>query len=380
MKFCKNCVLPTTRPQVKIEHEGICNACVGALEKKNKIDWSGREQELRDLLKTHRSTDGSNYDCLIPVSGGKDSTWQVHTLINTYKLKPLAITWKPMNRTDIGKRNLNNLINLGVDHIDFTVNPKVEKRFMLRSFEKNGSPSLSEHMAMYAITLRTAINYGIHIVIWGENPGLEYGGATSDRGNPFMKRDWIRKYGVSNSTFAEDWIDENLTRQDMLPYTFPTDEEIEQARILPIFLGWYLPWDPLKVATYARKVGFEWGQRPQVGCYRFADLDAPFVVIHHLLKWHKFGFTRLWDNLSIEIRNGRLTHDEAIEYIRLNPERIPYDQIYQLCRYLEISEMHFWKIVETHRNLEIWEKDTNGKWYIPAMVNEFGFFPDNYLN
>ena len=378
MKFCSNCILPNTRPQVALEDNGLCNACLGALEKNQAIDWKAREEELAQIFDEARGKNKSSYDCLVPVSGGKDSTWQVHTLINKYKLEPLALTWKPTQRTEIGKRNLENLINLGVDHIDFTVNPKIEKNFMLKSFVKNGSPSLCEHMVMYAISVRTAINWKIPSVIWGENPGLEYGGSQGDRNNQYMNTDWIQKYGVSNGTTVKDWIDDELTEQDMLPYTFPSDEEVEQAKIRPIFLGWYLKWDPLEVANFSRNVGFEWANKPQLGYYRYADLDAPFVVIHHFLKWHKFGFTRTWDNLSIEIRNNRMTRNEALQYIKDNPEPVPYKQIYQLCQYIGISEMKFWEIVEKHRNLDIWKKDIDGKWYLPHMIKELGFMPDNY--
>jgi len=379
MFFCKNCILPTTRPHVELENKGLCNACIGSLEKEDKIDWQKREKDLERLLEEKRSKDGSHYDCLIPVSGGKDSTWQVYMLVKKFGLKPLALTWKPMYRTEIGNRNLENLINLGVDHIDFTVNPKIEKKFMTKAFIKFGTPSLCEHMAMFSTTLRTAIAFKIPLVIWGENPGLEYGGSSSDRENQYMDRDWITKYGVSNGTFASDWIDEDLTKQDLLPYTFPSDKELEDARILPIFLGWYLKWDPLEIANFAKNIGFEWGVKPQTGYYKYADLDAPFIVIHHMFKWYKFGFTRLWDNLSIEIRNKRMTRNEAIEYIKDNPEETPYEQIYKLINYLEISEMTFWEIVEKHRNLSIWKKDSTGKWYIPDIIDEFGFFLQNYL-
>ena len=378
MIFCQNCIIPTTRPQVTIETEGLCSACKGSREKNEEINWPERAAELKELLSIGKSIDGSTYDCLVPVSGGKDSTWQVHTLINEYGLRPLTYTWKPRFRTEIGTRNLENLIELGADHIDFTCNPRIERKFMLHAFEQNGSPSLCEHMAMYSLALRFAIQNKIKIIVWGENPGAEYGGSKEDRQNAIMNRDWISKYGVSNGTFAEDWFDDELDRQNMLPYTFPSDEDMEMAGVRPIFLGWYLRWDPLEVAKKSREVGFEWAVKPQTGYYRYADLDAPFVIVHHMFKWYKFGFTRLWDNLSIEIRNGRMTRSEAINYVLNNPEPIPIRQIHLLCEYLRIKETRFWEIVEKHRNREIWDKDLSGNWVIPSVIKEFGAFPNNY--
>jgi len=378
MKFCKKCVIPTTRPNVTIEAKDVCNACESHSDKDLNIDWDKRRQDLVDILEMSRSKDGSTYDCLVPVSGGKDSTWQIHTLIHEFKMRPLAYTWKPRFRTEIGERNLQNLIEMGVDHIDFTCNPDVERRFMLKAFEKNGSPSLTEHMAMYALAMRIAINYGIKAVIWGEHAGAEYGGSKHDRVNAYMNRDWIKKFGVSNGTFAEDWMDDDFSKQDMLPYAFPEDDVLEQHKIRPIFLGWHLRWDPLEVAKKSRSLGFEWNPKPFVGYYQYADLDAPFVHIHHMFKWYKFGFTRTFDNLSIEIRNGRMTRDEAVQYLRDNPDPIPQKQIHLLCEFLKIPESKFWDIVEKHRNPELWKRNSRGEWHIPALEEEFGFFPRNY--
>ena len=378
MKFCTRCILPTTRPQLEIEGEFICNACRGSLEKREVINWEQREEELRELLNQHRRQNPRAYDCVIPVSGGKDSTWQVYTIKYKYGLKPLTFSWKPRNRTKLGWKNLENLQELGVDHIDFTVNPVVERRFMLKALRISGSPSLPEHMAMFSLSLNTAIQQRVPLVIWGENPGLEYGGSRKFRESPIMDREWFQKYGVTNGTFAEDWADEELPLNEMTAYRFPDDTSLSEHQIIPIFLGWFLPWDPIRVASDAQGLGFVSAKRPVLGYYPFSDLDAPFIVIHHFMKWFKFGFTRLWDNLALEIRYGRMSRDEAINYIRTNPEPLPQSQIKSLCQYLSLREDDFWKIVETHRNLQIWDKDAKGRWTLPGMIEEFGFMPQNY--
>ncbi|MBF0556147.1 MAG: N-acetyl sugar amidotransferase [Nitrospirae bacterium] len=381
MKYCKKCVLPDSRPGIELNANGVCSACIGAQEKRDLIDWERRERALVEILKENKVGNGQ-YDCIVPVSGGKDSTWQAYTLKNKYALKPLALTYKCKYRTPLGQKNLDNLINIGVDHIDFTVSPAIERKFMLKSLEKNGSVSLVEHMAMWAITLKMAVKLGIKLVVWGENPGLEYGGNEKDRGNPYLNHDWIKKYGVTNGTFAADWADADLTLDELYTFTLPTEAELSDARIKSIFLGWYLRWDPLEVAEFSRNIGFQWADKPVFGYYPYADLDCDFIVIHHFFKWYKFGITRLWDNLAVEIRNNRLTREEAVNYIKNNPEPIPELQIKNLCSFLNITEERFWQIAESHRNPDIWRRGQDGpqkgQWYLPALVEEFGFWPGTY--
>lgn len=149
MKFCVKCILPSTRPGIIISEDGICNACKNSLSKEIDIDWKKREEEF-DLLTQNIKAIGKEYDCLIPVSGGKDSTWQVVKCLEK-GLKPLCYTWRPPSRTEIGQINLDNLIRLGVDHIDFSINPQVEKKFMLKTFKEYGSVAIPMHMAIFNI-------------------------------------------------------------------------------------------------------------------------------------------------------------------------------------------------------------------------------------
>jgi N-acetyl sugar amidotransferase len=379
IRWCKNCLLPDSRPNLSIGDDGICDACKSSFNKEN-IDWEQREKELEELLNKYKDENNLGYDCIIPVSGGKDSTWQVHTILK-YGLKPLALTSKCAYRTELGKRNLENLIDLGVDHIDYALNPKVERKIMLKTLRDSGSPSLIEHMSGWGIVLKTAVKFNIPLVIWGENSATEYGGNSKDKDLPTMTLDWIKQYGATNNTVIQDWIDDELTEKELYGYTLPTQEELERAKITPIFLGHYINWDPRTVADISKKVGFEWAPKPILGAWEFADLDCDFIVVHHFLKWFKFGFTRMFDNLSIDIRNGRITRDEAIEFLNNNPQEIPVKQIHNLCQYLNINEYEFWEMMEKFRNHDIWKKDEAGKWYIPNFLEGADFnqiFKYNY--
>src|SRR5215510_12625154 len=165
MRYCRVCVLPDTRPSLKLDSEGVCNACRTHASKRT-IDWVAREQMFRRLVEGVRMR-ASGYDCLVPVSGGKDSTWQTVKCLE-YGLTPLAVTWKTPARTAIGQRNLDNLVRLVVDHIDFQINPRVEARFMLKAFERFGSTAIPMHLALFNIPLTIATRYEIPLVIWGE--------------------------------------------------------------------------------------------------------------------------------------------------------------------------------------------------------------------
>jgi len=373
MKYCKKCVMPTSRPGIVLNEDGLCTGCLGFKEKKEEIDWTARGKALEQILDNFRGK--GDYDCLVPVSGGKDSTWQVYTMLQR-GMKPLAITIKCQYRTELGQRNLDNLISLGVDHIDFTVNPEIDAAFMLKTFEKNGNPSLVEHLIMWSTIIKTALRYDINLIVWAENSALEYGGDKEDRNKFKMDYDWIKKYGVTNGTVAEDWIDSTLSIDDVESYKLPIETDLDKAGIENLFLGMYMEWEPEDIAKKSQTVGFEWAENPVLGLHPFVGVDCDFRVVHHFMKWYKFGLTKLWDNLAIEIREGRMNRTEAIEFLRTNVEPIPNKEIENFCAYMKISKDRFFEIAESHRNLNIWKKDEQNNWYLPEFRKEFGFWKE----
>ncbi|MBL7129798.1 MAG: N-acetyl sugar amidotransferase [Candidatus Omnitrophica bacterium] len=366
MRYCKKCVQPDIRPGIFLDENGICSGCAGYEEKAKKIDWKQRKKELERILSRFRSKDDSYYDCIIPVSGGKDSTYQVYTMKKVLNMHPLTVTYKYSDRTELGRENLDNLRRLGVDHLDFAPNPEVEKKFIKKALIRTGDPCLPDHMGIYAVALRTSVNYNVPLIIWGENPELEYGGSAADRNNPFLDRKWLLQHGCLQGSMAEHWIDGDLTISDMFIYSFPSDKELISARISSIFLGYYLPWDPVQNYEIAKKVGFKkLPNGPKMGLYDFADVDSTNMVVHHYIKWLKFGMTRMHDHISIEIRNGRMSREEGVGILKSREERVPVEEIRELCRQLEMEESEFWNILEKFRNRDIWKKDENAKWYIP---------------
>ncbi len=366
IKYCSKCVLPDTRPQINLNYKSlICDACLNTVRKK-KVDWSKRKQLFNNLIADVKSKD-KEYDCLIPVSGGKDSTWQVIVALE-HGLHPLCVTWKTPARNTLGAENLQNLIRLGVDHIDFSINPKIEKIFTLKTFERLGSPVIPMHMALHAIPLQLATKFKIPLIIWGENSADEYGGEQDLKGLR-LNRKWLLKYGVTNGTSYLDWIDEKLSKKNLSPYVWPSDEEQAKAGVKAVFLGHYFKWDPQHTFEVAKKYGFKSADNAKTGYYKFADIDDAFLItIHHWMKWYKFGFTRIWDNLSIEIRNERMSREEAIKKIKSVGEELPRSEISQFCNYVGISESKFFNIANSFRNKNIWETNKKGIWHIKDFL------------
>ena len=366
MKYCIKCILPNTRPNLELNINNICSSCLNSGKKKININWKNREREFKKLINKSKKK-SSNYDCVIPVSGGKDSTWQVLTALK-YKMRPLCVTWKTPSRNQIGQTNLNNLISLGVDHIDFTVNPKIEKYFILKSFQKYGSTLIPMHMAIHGIPTFIALKYNIPLVIQGENSAFEYGGSNKLSNLKNTNLNYLKKYGVTHKTTSKDWFDKKLNKKNMAPYFWPSFRELKKKNIRTIFLGYYFKFDPVKSYKIAQKSGFKKILKPKTGVYNFADIDDDFLItIHHWLKWYKFGFTRTWDNLSIEIRNRRLTRKNAIKILKSKIDKKPTKEIKKFCNYLNISEKLFYKIVEKFRNKKIWKKNKD-VWYIDNFL------------
>lgn len=365
MNYCCRCVLPDTRPNLAMNADGVCNACATHASRPQ-VDWKERADAFSQVALQAKEKK-ARYDCLIPVSGGKDSTWQVVKCLEI-GLHPLAVSWRPPARTPIGAQNLENLIRLGVDHIDFSINPDVEARFLRVCLERFGSAAVPMHLALFNIPLSLAVMYRIPLVVWGENSALEYGSGTKPGHGHRLNTAWLKRYGVTHGTTAEDWISPQLSREDLAPYFGPDERDLSAAGVEAIFLGYYFPWDPAESLRVAKAHGFSArAEGPKTGYYDYADIDDDFISIHHYFKWHKYGFTRLFDNLALEIRNGRMCRDEAIRIIAERGDQTPRDDIAKLCRFVGWTVEEFHVVADRYRNPAIWRCES-GVWKIPNFI------------
>ncbi len=370
MRWCRSCVLPDTRPNLVIGADGVCNACKSHGTKRV-IDWVARERAFREVV-AHAKSRSTGYDCVIPVSGGKDSTWQVAKCVEEYGLRVLAVTWRTPGRTAVGQANLDNLRRLGargpgVDHIDFSIDPEVERTFMMRTIERKGDPAIPMHMAIFSIPLTIAIRFRVPLVVWGENSAFEYGGSDEESRGFTLNDAWLRKFGVTHGTSWRDWLGGELSEKALAPYRGPSDDELGAAGVNAVFLGYYFQWDPERIVEIAVSHGFRKAVGPKTGYYDYADIDDDFISVHHWFKWYKFGFTRLFDNLSIEIRNGRMNRDQALDVIRQRGDQTPHDDIEKLCAFIRRPVGEFFDVAERFRNPSIWQK-RDGRWTISEFL------------
>ena len=383
MKYCHRCILPDTRPGIRLDDTGLCTACQGHDQKVGRgdprwaIDWDARREKLVALAsQAHaRAAKMGSYDCIVPISGGKDSWFQVITA-QRLGLRVLGVTWRTPARTAIGQQNLDALITrLGVDHIDYTIDPDVERRFMKQAFVRKGIPGLPMHMALFAIPIRLATQMRIPLIVWGENPQLEYGGERAERLATVLDRAWLSQHGCLHSTQANDWVgpgecpdgSDALTARDLIAYQMPPAGDFAP---MSIFLGAYLRWDSFENARVAAEHGFVCHKgHLKTGTWHFADIDCGFVSVHHALKWLKFGITRAFDNLSVQIRYGRTTRAQAIETLRALGPDPPTADIEAFCAFVGETPSWFWQVAERFRNRDLWSQ-RRGTWIIEDFLIE----------
>lgn len=359
MRRCKLCVMPDTRPELTFDKEGVCDACRSAVKKEKDIDWAARRKELERLLDRYRSKDGKTYDCIIPVSGGKDSTYQVYTIKKVFGMNPLCVTFSPCKSTELGKRNLQNMRELGVDSILFTPNPAVYKKLFKIGLERLGDPCWPCHVGIFTYPVRVAVQHNVPLFIYGENPQLEYGGPTSVRESPYVDKKWLLQFGGMLGNRVEDMVGNGITLKDLIPYTYPSNEEIERVGITGIWLGYYLKWDARKQLEIIKKEGFNVRGKRSIGTYtNYENLDCGFVDIHDHLKYLKYGFGRCTDQACIDIRHGRLSREEAMELVRKYDHEV--ETVKEFCFFLGITEEEFWKAAKSFRGNWVEEEHTIG--------------------
>ena len=214
------------------------------------------------------------------------------------------------------------------------------------------------HMAIFSIPANIAVRFGIPLVVWGENSAFEYGGRERVGHGFSLDAAWLARHGVTHGTTAEDWLAMNMTRRTSLAYIGPDSGGIGREDVQAVFLGYYFEWDPERTRASPLLMGSLADPRgARTGLYDYADIDDDFISIHHWIKWYKFGFTRLFDNLSLEIRNGRLSRDEAIDDRAQTGDETPLSDIEKLCGFLQVTEDQFFQVCEKFRNPAIWRSD-----------------------
>ena len=360
MNYCKRCLYPDTKPQLVFDENGICSACKNH-ELKEKIDLKSKEKELKEILEKFRSKN-NYYDCIIPVSGGKDSHFQAYTIKEKFGLNPLVVNFHPLDQTEIGKKNLDNLKKLGVDCIEFSPNPNVYLKLARFGLKKLGDFQWPEHIGIFTVPVQIAIKYKIPLIIWGENPQFEYGQPTDISTDTILDRKWLEKNGgyFLDKIKPQDMIKHGFELNDIQPYLYPSDEEINQVGITGIFLGSYIKWDIFKQLEIVKTIGFQENDEPKEGTFnKWENLDVYFTVFHDYFKFLKYGFGRATDHASIEIMHGRISREQGLKLVKQYEGKIPRKYLKKFLEFADMSMDDFIGICDEFTNKEIFKVDKN---------------------
>jgi len=363
MKYCKKCIMPDTRPEQVFDEEGVCDACRSIERKLKTIDWKKRREEFERILAQYRNKDGSWWDCIIPVSGGKDSCYQTYTMKHEFGMNPLCVNFIPCEMTDLGIKNIRFLRDLGVDLIQVGANRHAYRRMVKKGFFDLGDCCWPEHIGIFTAPVRVAVQYNVPLIIWGENSQFEYGGPASKRENNYLDRNWLEQFQMLGYRIS-DLYEEGFGRKDLLAFEYPTDEELKRIGVTGLFLGYYLKWNAFEHVKQMKKLG--WHANPdgpvEGAYYDFENLDCKWIAgLHDYMKFLKYGYGRATDQLSIEIRHGRIGRDEAIRLVRKYEGQVPRKYLPDFLRYVGCTEEEFHKTLERFTNKKIFKTDKSGK-------------------
>jgi N-acetyl sugar amidotransferase len=357
--------MPETKPDIRFDEEGICNAC-RSYERRPQVDWEQRRTMLTDILEKYRSRTGTNYDCIVPVSGGKDSHFQTIRMLEL-GMNPLCVTATTDHLSEIGRRNIENLKRLGVDYIEVSVNPVIRRRINRFALRTVGDISWPEHVTIFTIPVRIAVQMGIPLIVWGENSQNEYGGPASASENNVLTRRWLEEFGGLLGLRVTDLIgQEGIQPHHLIQYTYPSDEELARVGVTGIFLGYYLPWDGYANALLAQTYGFETFPRTIEGSLAtYENLDNVQTGIHDYFKFLKFGFGRATDIASLHVRRGRMTRADAVKAVMRHDGKFPWTYlgvpIEEVLREIDLTLDEFIKICDRFTNKKLFLTDHRGE-------------------
>jgi len=381
--FCKKCVISNQRPSSVHEHtakkedskntinfdeNGVCGACNFAKHKKD-IDWNQRKLQLEKLLDKHRSKDGS-YDVVVPGSGGKDSCYVAHQLKHEYGMHPLTVTWAPHMYTDVGWRNMQNWIHSGFDNMLITPNGKVHRILTRLAFENLGHPFQPFIMGQANLPVKIALKMSIPLIFYGEN-GAEYGNTSRDAHSPLRPLPLTSKNpyfgGFTMKELAEH---EGITSGDLDVYMPPSMKQMIAAGIESHFYGYYTNWSPQDNFYYVtEKMNFEVNPdgRSEGTYSKYSGLDDKIDGFHYFTTFIKFGIGRATYDATQEIRDARITREEAVALVQRYDGEFPKKYFNDFLEYLSISEDRFWEVIDDLRSPHLWKKEGDS-WILKSQV------------
>ncbi len=354
LRTCTRCVMPETAESLAFDDDGVCSVCHQIDHKQTAIDWAERERDMDALLEEHRGR--HDYDCIVPFSGGKDSTFTLWYLVREKGLKPLVARFDHgFFRPRVNENAQRTFRKLGVDVHQFTPNKEVVRKLMFESLRRRGDFCWHCHTGIFSYPMWVALEKGVPLLFWGE-PGAEYSSFYGyDEEELADEKRFNRKINLGIN--AEDMLgmldnsvsDYRVTARDLKPFTFPPTAELRRRNVRSVFLGAYVPWDVKKqVEIIKRELGWQGDEVEGVPpAYDYEKIECFMQGVRDYIKFLKRGFGRTTHLCAIDIRNGRLTRDEAIRLVQTYDGRRPA-ALDVFLGYLGISEHEFMQLMAPH--------------------------------
>jgi len=375
MQYCKKCTYPINAVNIQFDDDGVCTGCIAAEEKDTEIDWSQREQDFCDFIEQRRNIN-SDYDCIVPVSGGKDSHFQAWFLKNA-GFNPLLVTYYTHNYPEIGEENLNNIgSSIGLDHYIFRPSYQLISKMNKVGFEMTGDMSWHFHCGAWTVPFQVGVKFKIPTLVYGEHGGIDLTGQFSLHDMPeFTKRQ--RNEELLRGFSHEDFIGkEGIKRSDLSWCVFPSDDEIKKIDLRGIFMGNYVYWDANKNLEVAKKCGFKTMPEPFDRTYRdFSNIDDIHENgIKDYLKFVKFGYGRVTDHTSKDIRLGYISRKKGIELVKKYDHIFPGKSFEHFAKMTNYDFESFMKVADSFRDPRVWKISENNwvKDTIWGGVQKFG--------
>lgn len=363
IRYCTLCLLPETKPDLSFDASGACSACTAYRDRKE-IDWESRHVEFMDTVNKYRGK--SAWDCIVPVSGGKDSTWQVLKVLEL-GLRPLCVNSTTCDESELGRRNLRNIRALGVDSIAYSPNPITRAALNKLGLELIGDISWPEHLGIFSIPVRAAVQFNVPLILWGENSQNEYGGPATAQKSEVLNRAWLEEFGGLIGLRASDLpgLMPNQDPREFDIYTYPSDEELSRVGVTGLFLGYFYPWDGVSNAIKAQAWGFESFRTTVEGSIaNYENLDNHQTGIHDYFKYLKFGYGRATDIASLHIRRGRMNREEALKLVKSKDGNYPWTcldkPLDQILAKIDVTFDEFNSLCDRFTNAAIFQKGSSG--------------------
>jgi N-acetyl sugar amidotransferase len=376
MRWCRKCVYPASSAvPLAFDEDGVCSGCRTASQRVE-IDWDRRRKAFERLIEQYRGRGESGYDCLIPVSGGKDSYYQIHVIKKVYGLNPLLVTYNGNNYTETGLENVQNMREVfGCDHMFFTPAVETVKKLNRIGFKLMGDMNWHAHAGIFTYPIRVAVQMKIPLMVWGEHGFMDLGGMHSysdfvEFTYRYRHEHCLRGYEWSDMTdeglakLGRPELAEGLTPGELIPWKYPSDEEIRSVGARGIYISNFFKWEANEHGKMVvEKYGFSGSPQPFERTYRtLSNLDDMHENgIHDYMKFVKFGYGRATDHACKDIRSGQLTRAEAVEIVR-RMDHVKSRDLQRWLPYVGMSEAEFDRLADGFRDPRVWWKDAEGRW------------------